>query len=233
MELLHIVYTSVGSVIALFILTKVMGNKQMSQLSMFDYITGITIGSIAAEMATALEEFEQPLIAMVVFALLSILISYANYKSIWLRRILTGKALILFENGKLYEANLKKARIDVNEFLTQCRNKGYFNIANLQSAILESNGKISFLPLATQRPVTPSDLNLTPPDDKPVINVIIDGHIMQNNLKFTGKNEKWLNKQLQAQGMQISDVFLATCDNNNHLSVYIKIKESMKRSIFE
>lgn len=234
MEFLYVVLTTIGSIIALFILTKLMGNKQLSQLSMFDYIIGITIGSIAAEMATELEEFTKPLIAMVIYALFSLLISFANYKSIKLRRILTGKALVLFENGNLYESNLKKARLDINEFLTQCRNHGYFNIANLQSAILEANGRISFLPLSAQRPATPKDLNLSPPEDKPVINVIIDGKIMEGNLKFTGNDINWLNQQLQAQSIKnISDVFLATCDNENNLSVYPRIKEKMTRDMFE
>ncbi|MGE4354422.1 MAG: DUF421 domain-containing protein [Oscillospiraceae bacterium] len=233
MEIVQVVYTSLGSGILLFILTKLMGNKQMSQLSMFDYIIGITIGSIAAEMATNLEEFEKPLTAMLIYAMLSLIISLANYKSIKLRRLLTGRALILFEDGKLFEANLKKARIDVNEFLMLCRTGGYFNIANLQTAILEANGKISFLPQAVHRPVSPSDLNIEPQEDKPVINVIIDGHIIKGNLRFTGNNEIWLKKQLQVQGIkQISDVFLATCDHDNNLSAYIKINEKMTRDFF-
>lgn len=234
MELLYIVFTTIGSVITLFFLTKIMGNRQMSQLSMFDYIIGITIGSIAAEMATNLEEFEKPLIALVIYALFASLISIINYKSIKLRRIITGKSLILFEDGKIYESNLKKSRLDINEFLTQCRNSGYFNIANLQSAILEANGKISFLPLSTQRPATPKDLKLSPSEDKPVINVIIDGKIMEGNLKFSGNTKKWLNKQLQIQGVNnISNVFLATCDNENKLNVYLKIEKKMTRDIFQ
>lgn len=124
MELLYVTFTTIGSIITLFILTKIMGNKQMSQLSMFDYIIGITIGSIAAEMATNLEEFEKPLIAMIIYALFALLISIANYKSIAIRRIITGKSLVLFEDGKLYEGNLRKARIDINEFLMECRNNG-------------------------------------------------------------------------------------------------------------
>ncbi|MGI6731677.1 MAG: DUF421 domain-containing protein [Anaerovoracaceae bacterium] len=234
MELLYVTFTTIGSIITLFILTKIMGNKQMSQLSMFDYIIGITIGSIAAEMATNLEEFEKPLIAMIIYALFALLISIANYKSIAIRRIITGKSLVLFEDGKLYEGNLRKARIDINEFLMECRNNGYFNIANLQSAILETNGKISFLPLSTERPVTPKDLNLTPKKDKPVINVIIDGHVMEGNLDFCGKNINWLNKQLQAQGVDnVSDVFLATCDNDSNLNVYLKINKKMSRDMFQ
>lgn len=233
-DLLLVACTSLGSLLMLFILTKLMGNKQMSQLSMFDYIVGITIGSIAAEMATNLEEFEKPLLAMVIYALLSILISYANYKSIALRRFLTGKSLVLFEDGKLYEGNLKKTRIDVNEFLMLCRNQGYFNLAHLQSAVLEPNGRISFLPLSNERPLTPKDMNIAPPEEKPAINVVIDGQIMYENLMFAGKNEEWLNKQLKNQHMQnISDIFLATCDHQSQLVVYPKIKRQMKKDVFE
>lgn len=235
MEFLHILISSIGSVITLFILTKIMGNRQMSQLSMFDYINGITIGSIAAEMATSLEnDFTKPLIAMVVYALISVLISLITNKSIRLRRVITGETLILFQDGKIFEKNLKKARLDISEFLTQCRNSGYFDIANLQTAILESNGKVSFLPLATQRPVTPFDLNLTPPADKPLVNVILDGKILADNLKFTGNNEKWIENQLHLHGVsKVSDVFLATCDCTNNFSVYVKLDKPMTRDIFE
>ncbi|MEM1484240.1 DUF421 domain-containing protein [Oscillospiraceae bacterium PP1C4] len=207
----------------------------MSQLSMFDYINGITIGSIAAEMATSLEDdFMKPLAAMIIYALVSVLISIATNKSIKLRRILTGETLILLDDGKIYKKNLKKAKLDISEFLTQCRSSGYFNIANIQTAILEPNGRISFLPVSLQRPVTPCDLNLSPSQEKPVVNVIIDGKVLPDNLKFTGNNDTWLEKQLHAQGIsKIADVFLATCDCDNQLSVYIKLEKSSSRDMFE
>jgi uncharacterized membrane protein YcaP (DUF421 family) len=235
MELLHVFFTSLGSAIAMFILTKIMGKKEISQLSMFDFIIGITIGSIAAEMATALEvDYWNPLLAMVVYAALSILFSFATTKSIKLRRFIYGKSLILFQDGEINNKNLKKARLDVSEFLTQCRNNGYFNIGNLQTVILEPNGKISFLPLSSQRPVTPNDLNLNPPNEEPLINFIVDGKILVGNLKFAGKNENWLHKQLKSQGVQnLSEVFLATCDNKNQISVYVKLKKPMTRDIFQ
>lgn len=127
MDLIKIVALSLGSVIFLFILTKLMGNKEMSQLSMFDYIIGITIGSIAAEMSTALEsDFMQPVVAMAVYAVVSIIISILSYKSLKLRRIISGNSLILLDNGELYRDNLKKAKLDLNEFLMQCRTSRIF-----------------------------------------------------------------------------------------------------------
>lgn len=122
MDLIKIVALSLGSVIFLFILTKLMENKEMSQLSMFDYIIGITIGSIAAEMSTALEnDFMQPLVAMAVYAVVSIIISLLSYKSMKIRRIVSGNSLILLDNGEIYRDNLKKAKLDINEFLMQYR----------------------------------------------------------------------------------------------------------------
>ena len=122
MDLIKIVALSLGSVIFLFILTKLMGNKEMSQLSMFDYIIVITIGSIAAEMSTALEnDFMQPLVAMAVYAVVSIIISLLSYKSMKIRRLVSGNSLILLDNGEIYIDNLKKAKLDINEFLMQCR----------------------------------------------------------------------------------------------------------------
>lgn len=227
------ILTTSASVVVLFIITKLVGNKQMSQLNLFDYINGITIGSIAAEMATSLEEFHKPLAAMIVYALFSLAISYTATKSIKMRRILNGKPLILYENGKIYETNLLHAKLDVNEFLAECRALGFFNLAEIDTAILEANGKISVMPLASSRPVKPSDISLSVNPEKPVANVIMDGNIMYKNLQHTGYEEKWLRNRLKEQGVrELEDVFLATVDNNGNLSVYTKLGYRVKKDIF-
>lgn len=234
MDLLQVFITALGAVIVLFILTKIMGRKQMSQLSMFDYIVGISLGSIAAEMATTLEDFRKPLIAMIVFAFMDVANSFACLKSIKMRRLLTGKPVILMENGKIYEGNLRKSRIDINEFLSQCRNNGFYNIDNIQAAVLEPNGKISFLPKASHRPATPDDFNLAPSPEKPEINIIIDGNVMEENLSYSGNNEKWLENELKANGISdISDVLLATYDSNKKLKIYLKNNKPSSHSPFE
>lgn len=235
MDLLKIVWLSLGSLLALFILTKIMGNKEMSQLSMFDYIIGITIGSIAAEMSTALEnDFMQPLLAMIIYALASVVISFVSYKSLKVNRFLTGPSLILLDNGEIYRKNLKKAKLDITEFLMQCRTSGYFNLSDIQTAILEPNGKISFLPKAEKRPATPSDMNISVPVDRVVVNVILDGIVLKENLYHTGNDELWLEKQLVSQGIQnVDDIYLATCDCNNNLSVYLKKDLENKHDFFD
>lgn len=221
-DILKVVVLSVVSEIVLFVLTKLMGNKEMSQLSMFDYIIGITIGSIAAEMATALEsDYMQPLVAMIVYAIIAIVISLVCTKSLKTRRFIYGNSLILMDNGKLYRKNFKTAKLDLNEFLVQCRVNGYFNLSDVKTAILESNGKISFLPKSENRPTTPSDFNMTPSPATINVNLILDGRILYENLKNSGHDEMWLQKQLVSQGFEKPEqIFLATLDNQNNLSFY-------------
>ena len=222
-EILSVIALSVSSVVVLFLLTKLMGYRQMSQMSLFDYINGITIGSIAAEMATGLEDYHRPLTAMIVYGLVAVLLSELTEKSMSVRRFLNGKSLILLHHGTLYEQNLKKAQIDVNEFLEQCRVSGYFDVAQLQTVILEGNGRLSFLPKSDARPATPADLALRPEQEDMTAVLVIDGHIMEHNLKHSGKDKKWLTAHLSALGFpDARQVLLATCDLNNKLTVFAK-----------
>lgn len=235
MQLLKIIYTSLGSIFVLFILTKLMGNREMAQLSMFDYINSITIGSIAAEMATSLEDdFREPLIAMIIYAIVIIVISILSNKSLKFRRVISGKTKVLIDKGNIFYENFKKAKIDINEFLIQCRTQGYFNLADIESAFLEPNGKISIIPKEDIRPVTPKDLNITSTQTRPVFNVILDGVILYNNLISTGNNIKWLENKLKEQKQNdIHNIFLATCDEDNNLSVYPKYDLKTKQDMFE
>ena len=235
MDILKVIILSIASAIELFILTKIMGNREMSQLSMFDYVISITIGSIAAEMATSLEEdFWQPVIAMLCYAIIAILISVFSSKSIKLRRIFLGNTLVLYDNGKLYRKNFKTAKLDLNEFLMICRINGYFNLSDIQTALLEPNGKISFLPKAEKRPTITSDFNMTPNQDRVVVNVILDGKILQENLDYTGNDYVWLQNEIVKQGFsETKDIFLATCDQNNNLSIYSKNDLKNKHNFFD
>lgn len=234
MDLLNVALATIGSIIVLFLLTKLIGNRQMSELNMFDYINGITIGSIAAEMATSLEsDFLKPLLAMIIYAVITVLISIIANKNIKLRRLLNGKTLVLYRNNKLFYKNFKKSRIDINEFLSQLRINGYFNLNDVEAVFLEENGKISILPKSEARPIIPKDIALFPDKDEPLITLIIDGKVLSGNLKFSGKDILWLKKQLKEQGInRISDVFLAVCDNNNKLKSYKKISDKPDRDIF-
>lgn len=223
MEVIKIICLSLGSMIVLFILTKIMGQREMSQLSIFDYIISITIGSIAAEMSTSLENnFIQPLVAMIVYAVVTLIMSFLNTKFVKLRPILSGRTLILYDNGTLFKENFKKAKIDLNEFLSQCRTNGYFNLSDIKTALLEENGKISFLPYSDKRPANASDFNIKPNDEGVATSLIIDGKVMEQNLEELKLDKLWLNETLRKQGItRIENIFLATYSIDGNLSVYL------------
>lgn len=235
MDILKVCFTSLGSLIVLFISTKLIGNKQISELTMFDYINSITIGSIGAEMATNVDIFHLSLTAIAVYTLVILLVSYVTQKSVKIRRILTGTSIILMENGKLYPKNFSKSKLDINEFLTQCRINGYFNLDEIDTAILEQNGKISILPNVSARPVNTKDLNLAVPQEKISVNVILDGSVMEDNLRRSGNDIEWLKHELEKQNItSISDVFLAVCDTeNNKLTVYVKAQNEQNSDVFQ
>ena len=223
MTILKIICLSIGSITLLFILTKIMGQREMSQLSIFDYFITITIGSIAAELSTSLEDnFVQPVIAMIVYALITLIVSILNTKFVKLRPFLSEKTLILYDDGTLFKENFKKAKIDLNEFLVQCRTNGFFNLSDIKTALLEENGKISFLPYSDKRPANPSDFDIKPKEEEILTNLILDEKIMQENLQELGFNEAWLLKKLKKQGItKTNNIFLATYCSDGNLSVYL------------
>lgn len=224
MEIIKVILTSVLSAAALFFIAKIMGHKQMSQLDFFDYITGITIGSIAAELATELEKPWKPLIAMVVYTTVAVILTAVTNKFLRARKFINGTPTIIMNNDKIYRKNMKKAKIDLSEFMVMCRQEGYFNISDIQTAVFEYNGKLTILPKSTKRPVTPKDMNIIPPEEFINTEVIIDGRIMDENLKRMGLNTVWLEQKIKEQGYKnAKEVFLGLCDNKNNLTLYKQI----------
>ena len=145
LDFLSLAVTAVVSYLVLFLLTKLVGNKQISQMTMFDYISGISVGSIAAEMATEPESPMRPLTGMVVYGLLAWGIALWTNRSLAARRAFTGKPLILYDGGTLYREHLKRAKLDLSEFLTLCRAGGWFDLSQLETVVFEHNGNLSFL----------------------------------------------------------------------------------------
>lgn len=222
-EVGKIIITSLVSIVVLFGLCKLVGQRQISQMNLFDYVTSITIGSIAAEMATDLEAWWQPLTATIVYGIATLCIDLFTCKSIALRRFFNGRPVVLYQNGKLYPQNLLHARLDLNEFLTQCRVAGYFDLTQLQSAVLETNGQISFLPVAQYRPVNPSDLQLAPQPEGLWSALILDGSVLTDNLTAVGQSTAWLKEQLTARGFESPrEVFLAMYGPSGQLKFYPK-----------
>ncbi len=218
----NILFRSLLSIVVLFVLTKLMGAKQISQMTFFDYAIGISIGSIAADIAADIESsYIDAVCGMAIYAAVAVGTSFLTQKSMKARRIFTGTPTILINRGQILKDNLSKARYDINELLCECRIAGYFNIADLEYAIMEPNGRLSFIPKAAKKPVTAEDLQLSPRQERLTANVIIDGKIMKENLRSMGKNEDWLYQQLKIQHIKdAADIILATLDTGNNLSVY-------------
>ncbi len=221
MDFLVLCLTALASFGVLFLVAKFIGHKQIAQLDFFDYITGITIGSIAAEMATELEEPWRPLTAMVIYGGITLMLSIISNKFPRSRKFLNGTPTILMDHGKLYRENLKKAKLDLSEFLVMCRQQGYFDLTSIETAVFEYNGKLTILPVSSQRPAIPKDLNLEPEQELLFTELIMDGRILENNLKRMGLDRTWLDKQLQQHKVRSAqEVFLAVCDRKLNFVLY-------------
>ncbi|MBE6153550.1 MAG: DUF421 domain-containing protein [Firmicutes bacterium] len=222
------------SLVTLFLITKLLGKKQVSQLSVFDYVIGISIGNFAAEMTINVEsQYMNGIVAVVVFGVVAYLISIWTMKSIIIRRFFMGTPTLLIQNGKLMEKNLKKVKFDINDLLEECRSNGYFDINEIEYAIMEANGTLSILPKGEYKQVTVQDMNLKPQKQGLCANVIIDGKIMYNNLEHIHKTEKWLLKELKVRGQELGDILLGTVDINEKLVLYNRNNKEKSFDVLE
>lgn len=213
MEVGQVALTSLFSLAMMFLITRWGGKRQIAQMSPFDYLNAVTVGSIAAEMATNLEAWYRPFTALLVYGVVTWAVEVSACKSIALRTFWSGRSVILMNNGTIIKENLRRATIDLNEFLGQARIAGYFDPNEIETAILENNGQISFLPKSSNRPATPQDLSLDTQPTSAWYDLILDGRLMSDNLKAVGLDETWLSKQLHQAGIgQRSEVFYAACD---------------------
>ena len=193
----------------------------MSQLDFFDYITGITIGSIAAELATNLEDPWKPMLAMVVYGVLSWLLALTTSKFPRLRKYINGTPTIIMDKGRLYRKNMKKAKLELSEFMVLCRQEGYFNLNDIQTAVFEYNGRLTILPVSTKRPLTANDVDYMLPPDGISVEIIMDGRVLEENLHRMNLDRQWLQKQLEARGYDSpSNIFLCICDDKGQLTFF-------------
>ena len=222
MEIIKLIATAILSVATLFLITKIMGHKQVAQLDFFDYVSGITIGSIGAELATELEKPYKPLIALAIYGLTSLFLNFLAHKVPRTRKYINGTPTILMNDGTLYRKNLKQAKLDLSEFMLLCREQGYFDLDEIKTAIFEHNGKLSILPKAANRPVTPEDLKITAKATHIGVEVIIDGQVMGENLSRLGHDINWLKMQLKLEGYNdYREIFLGIYHpEDNKISIY-------------
>ncbi len=221
-SLLEVFPRALLSLFCLFLITRLIGKKQVSELSLFDYVIGISIGNFAAEITI---NVDVPLIngiaAVLLFGIIAFIVAKVTMKSIILRRLFTGVPTLVVQNGKFIKDNMKKTRYDMNDFLEECRSNGYFDVSEIEYAVVEANGKISILPKSEYKPLTPKDMQVKVEKASLCANVIIDSRLLPNNLENMGKTKEWLDKELKVKGYKNYDnILLATLDIHDKLTIY-------------
>lgn len=231
----NICFRTILVLIILFFITKMMGKKQISELNFFDYVVGITIGSIAADISLDIEKnMIAGIAALFIYGFISYIISFVSIKSILARRFFIGVPTVLVEKGKIIESGLKKSKIDVNDLLMEARENGYFNLDEIDYALMEVNGNISFLPKEKEKPVTKKDMKIKCSNEGLTVNAIIDSKFMVNNMKAINKDKEWLDHELKVNGYDNYDnILLATIDNNYKVTIYEKNVKPDKNTVLE
>lgn len=216
-----ILIRSILAFITLLILTRIMGSKQLSQLTFFDYVVGITIGSIAATMSVDNNvQVSNGIISLAIWGLFPIALSLIGLKNRKFLQYTDGRPYIVIKDGEVLEDTMKKSKIAIDELMMLLREKGVFKVNDVEIAILETNGQLSVMKKTDLDPVTPQQLGLQIKLEKPPSLVIADGEILQNNLSNLGITKKWLMHELKKQGVQsLDEVFLGQVDSDKNLFV--------------
>lgn len=235
LEVGDVIIRSFLSLITLFLVTKMLGKKQVSQLSLFDYVIGISIGNFAAEMTINTDsQYMNGIVSVLIFGLVAYLVSILTMKSIVLRRFFMGTPTILIQNGKILQKNLRKVKFDVNDLLEECRENGYFDLYEIEDAIMEADGSLSILPKFDYQPILRKDMKIKGKQEHLVANVIIDGKVMLQNLKNMDKEEKWLSHQMKKLGYSTyQNILLATLDQEDTIHVYERNLELTPKDVME
>jgi uncharacterized membrane protein YcaP (DUF421 family) len=211
-EGLVVAVRSVIGFFSLLIFTRIIGKEQISQLTFFDYVLGITIGSIAASLTTDLSSRAWPhWIGLLSWAALGYLMELITLKWRYAAKYLEGEPTIVIMNGKIMEKSLKKMKYRVSDIMALLRNKGVFDLNQVDFAIIEPNGQISVLKKPEHMPLTPKDMQIKVMPNGISTELIYDGIIIEENLTQLNKDKAWLLKELNKQGIKdVSEVFLAT-----------------------
>lgn len=215
-----IVFRAVGAVFILFTLTRILGKRQISQLTFFEYITGITLGELAGFISTDIEKnYFYGVLAILIWFALPFGMELLTLKSKNLRDLLEGKARVLVKDGKVMEDNLKKERLSSDELLELLRTKNVFRMADVEFATMETSGKMSVLLREENQPITPKHLGIrVAPSQEPQA-VILDGEIQDEPLSTIGLNRAWLKTELDKIGVSSKNVFLGQVDSYGQLFV--------------
>lgn len=206
---------------ALLVLVRLMGKQQLAELTFFDYVVGITIGSIAATLSVAVNQNTlATLTGMALWTILPIILGFLSLHNVWFRKVIEGEAIILIKNGKILERNLRKVRLSIDELLALLRNQGVFNIVDVEFALFETNGALSIQKKSQKRNLTPGDLSIATQYEGLSVNLIKDGILLSAALKSLNLSRAWLQHQLEQAGIpDLKLVSLAQLDTQGNLYI--------------
>lgn len=219
-EWIEVSVRTLSAIVVLFIATKILGKRQITQLSLFEYITGITIGNMAATISLDTDSaWYLGVISLAIWVVISMGIGFIQMKSKKARDFLDGKATVVIKNGKILEENLRKERLTTDELLEQLRYKNVFRAADVEFAIMEPTGDINILLKKEYQPLTADHLGVKMKKEAEPQAVIMDGVVLEQALSKAGLNRRWLEKELKKMHLNPQDVFLAQVDAKNKLYV--------------
>ncbi|HFK1736396.1 DUF421 domain-containing protein [Bacillus cereus] len=217
-----VILRSVFILIILFAITKWLGKRQISQLSFMEYIAGMTIGVIAAQVSTGLDsKFFHGVFAILIFAVVPFLTGILSLKNKTARDFFQGKSTVLIKDGKILEDNLKKEKYTSDELLELLRGKDAFSVADVEFAVLEPSGELNVLLKKDRQPLTAKDIGLKVANEKEPQTVIMDGNVLDEPLSASGHNRAWLHAELEKLGVVIENVFLGQVDSYGQLTIDI------------
>lgn len=223
LDFLEIAVQTVLAFFTILFITRLLGRQQISQLTLYEYINGITFGSIAATLATDLnQQTFQHFMGLILFGILTGMVSLISLKNRPFRKVVDGEPILAIYQGKLLEKNLKKARYSMDELNELLRKKDCFDIGEVNYGILEINGELSIIKKPEKNFVRAEDLSLTPNTEHLSTEVIIGGQIIYDNLQKRGLTGKELFGELKKKGIKrVEEVMYCTIDSSR--KVYIDL----------
>ncbi|MBM7646547.1 uncharacterized membrane protein YcaP (DUF421 family) [Scopulibacillus daqui] len=207
--------------ITLFIWTRILGKKLISQMTVFDYVAGISLGAlVGSSIMTPDLGVLKTMLSISLFAFLSFILGHAVMKHLIIRKVVNGEPTIVIRKGKILEDQLRKIKLNVNDLLMMLRKKDTFYIDEVDAAIVETDGTLSVLKHPSAMSATKKDLNINVKGRGLAYNLVIDGKIIKDSLDALHKSEDWLKTLLKANGYtSIENIILCQIDDQNHLYV--------------
>ncbi|WP_188456907.1 DUF421 domain-containing protein [Virgibacillus oceani] len=232
------ILTLVRSTISFFLLlvmTRIMGKKQLSQMTFFDYVVGITIGSIAAAMAVDQNiKISNGIMGLLVWGIFPVILGLLGLKSMKFRHVTDGTPSIVIKDGKVQEKNLSKNHMSVDELMLSLREKNIFKVSDVEMAVMETNGQVSVMKKTEQQPITPDLIGLAVEKEHSPTIVISDGKLLKEELLSLGYSDKWLQGEIMKQGATtFEDVFLAQIDSKGNVYADLYNDEIQQQQVIQ